>query len=79
MEYAVLNNGVKMPMEGFGVFQVPDSRQIVHRGSFLEEFSSPLAVRGDSVALEIGDCQCVDDFGTLLRAVAHEVWIAGIR
>ena len=26
MEYAVLNNGVKMPMEGFGVFQVPDSR-----------------------------------------------------
>lgn len=27
MEYAVLNNGVKMPMEGFGVFQVPDSRQ----------------------------------------------------
>lgn len=27
MEYTVLNNGVKMPMEGFGVFQVPDSRQ----------------------------------------------------
>ena len=24
MEYAALNNGVKMPMEGFGVFQVPD-------------------------------------------------------
>lgn len=24
MEYAVLNNGVKMPLEGFGVFQVPD-------------------------------------------------------
>ena len=24
MEYAVLNNGVKMPMEGFGVFQIPD-------------------------------------------------------
>ena len=25
MEYTVLNNGVKMPMEGFGVFQVSDS------------------------------------------------------
>lgn len=25
MEYTVLNNGVKMPMEGFGVFQVPDA------------------------------------------------------
>ena len=24
MEYAVLNNGVRMPMEGFGVFQVRD-------------------------------------------------------
>ena len=24
MEYAVLNNGVKMLMEGFGVFQIPD-------------------------------------------------------
>ncbi len=24
MEFAMLNNGVKMPMEGFGVFQVPD-------------------------------------------------------
>ena len=24
MEYTVLNNGVKMPMEGFGVFQIPD-------------------------------------------------------
>ncbi|MBM6853680.1 aldo/keto reductase [Mediterraneibacter glycyrrhizinilyticus] len=27
MEYAVLNNGSKMPMEGFGVFQVPDPTQ----------------------------------------------------
>ncbi len=27
MEYAVLNNGVKMPMEGFGVFQVPHQAQ----------------------------------------------------
>lgn len=24
MEFAALNNGVKMPLEGFGVFQVPD-------------------------------------------------------
>lgn len=24
MEFAVLNNGIKMPLEGFGVFQVPD-------------------------------------------------------
>lgn len=27
MEYAVLSNGVSMPMEGFGVFQVPDPDQ----------------------------------------------------
>lgn len=25
MEYTILRNGVKMPMEGFGVFQVPDA------------------------------------------------------
>ena len=24
MEFITLNNGVKMPLEGFGVFQVPD-------------------------------------------------------
>ena len=24
MEYATLNNGIKMPMAGFGVFQIPD-------------------------------------------------------
>ncbi len=24
MEYTTLSNGVKMPMEGFGVFQVPE-------------------------------------------------------
>ena len=27
MEYTTLNNGLKMPMEGFGVFQVPDPKQ----------------------------------------------------
>ncbi len=27
MEYVSLNNGVKMPMEGFGVYQVPDPAQ----------------------------------------------------
>lgn len=27
MEYTLLNNGVKMPMEGFGVFQMPDPKQ----------------------------------------------------
>lgn len=26
MEFATLNNGIKMPMEGFGVFQVPDAK-----------------------------------------------------
>lgn len=26
MEYTTLNNGIKMPMEGFGVFQVPDPK-----------------------------------------------------
>ena len=25
MEFVTLNNGVKMPLEGFGVFQVPDA------------------------------------------------------
>lgn len=25
MEFATLNNGVKIPMEGFGVFQVPEA------------------------------------------------------
>ena len=24
MEFTTLNNGIRMPMEGFGVFQVPD-------------------------------------------------------
>ncbi|MBQ9060836.1 MAG: aldo/keto reductase [Firmicutes bacterium] len=27
MEYAVLNTGAKMPLEGFGVFQIPDARE----------------------------------------------------
>ncbi len=27
MEYAVLRNGIKMPMEGFGVFRVPDKAE----------------------------------------------------
>lgn len=28
MEYATLQNGLKMPMEGFGVFQVRDKRNV---------------------------------------------------
>lgn len=27
MEYLILNNGIKMPAEGFGVFQIPDFNQ----------------------------------------------------
>ena len=27
MEFAMLNNGIKMPMEGFGVFQVRDKEE----------------------------------------------------
>lgn len=27
MQTVTLNNGVKMPLEGFGVFQVPDAKQ----------------------------------------------------
>lgn len=27
MEFVTLNNGLKMPFEGFGVFQVPDSAE----------------------------------------------------
>ena len=25
MDYVTLNNGIKMPMQGFGVFQIPDA------------------------------------------------------
>lgn len=32
MEFVTLNNGVKMPMEGFGVFQVPDLAQCEQAG-----------------------------------------------
>ncbi len=31
MEYVTLNNGIKMPLEGFGVFQVPDPAQCRNR------------------------------------------------
>ena len=27
MEYVTLNTGAKMPLEGFGVFQIPDAEQ----------------------------------------------------
>ena len=27
MEYVTLNNGLKMPMVGFGVFRVPDKKE----------------------------------------------------
>ena len=27
MEYITLNNGTKMPLEGFGVFQIPDAAE----------------------------------------------------
>ncbi len=27
MEYVALNNGTKMPLEGFGVFQIPDAAE----------------------------------------------------
>lgn len=27
MEKVILNNGVEMPLEGFGVFQIPDAVQ----------------------------------------------------
>ena len=29
MEYITLNNGVKMPMLGFGVFQIPEHKDAV--------------------------------------------------
>lgn len=28
MEYVTLNNGLKMPMVGFGVFRVPDKKNV---------------------------------------------------
>ena len=33
MEYVKLNNGVMMPLEGFGVFQIPDRDQLPDRKS----------------------------------------------
>lgn len=30
MDYISLNNGVKMPLEGFGVFQIPDAQECEH-------------------------------------------------
>ena len=33
MEYVTLNNGIKMPLEGFGVFQVPDPGTVRAGGS----------------------------------------------
>lgn len=27
MEYKILNNGVRMPLLGFGVFQIPDAEE----------------------------------------------------
>lgn len=38
MEYATLNNGIQMPLEGFGVFQVPDPTQC--ENSVLDAISS---------------------------------------
>ena len=32
MEFVTLNNGIKMPLEGFGVFQVPDPEQCEQAG-----------------------------------------------
>lgn len=29
MEFVTLNNGIKMPMLGFGVFQIPDHKEAV--------------------------------------------------
>lgn len=29
MEFLTLNTGAKMPLEGFGVFQIPDATQMV--------------------------------------------------
>lgn len=27
MDFKVLNNGIKMPVQGFGVFQIPDAAE----------------------------------------------------
>ena len=34
MEYITLNNGVKMPMAGFGVFQIKDKEECVRAVSY---------------------------------------------
>ena len=50
MEYAVLNNGVKMPMEGFGVFQIPDPAECEQ--AVLDAVPAAEAVEMDLVAGE---------------------------
>lgn len=44
MEFVTLNNGIKMPLEGFGVFQVPDPAQC-------EQLSKNAVFRGKSCLL----------------------------
>ena len=37
MEFVTLNNGVKMPMEGFGVFQVPEAACLLYTSDAADE------------------------------------------
>ncbi|MDF2791801.1 MAG: 2,5-diketo-D-gluconic acid reductase [Neobacillus sp.] len=60
MEFTTLNNGVKMPMEGFGVFQVADQVQCeqavidaIHAG--YEEAKKAFQVSLDKLGLDYLD------------------------
>lgn len=42
MEYITLNNGVKMPQLGFGVFQIPDGKGYMTIDCFERAVSAPV-------------------------------------
>ena len=67
MEYVTLNNGVKMPVIGFGVFQIPDLKQteqavsdalevgyrmIDTASSYMNEEAVGAAIRNSGIARE---------------------------
>lgn len=43
MEYVTLNNGLKMPMVGFGVFRVPDKKECEE--SVYQAYGKPKSTR----------------------------------
>ena len=57
MEFTTLNNGIKMPMEGFGVFQVLDPAQCEQ--AVLDAISSGYRLI-DTAAAHMNDVICCE-------------------